>query len=384
MTDNRVEVRIGGRRFGGWKSVRIETGIEQLSRAFALEVTEKFPGSTDFGFFRNGDLVQVYIGDDLVCTGWISSTPIQYDGKSVKVQIQGKSRTVDLVECCPPSAAYAAAGSKNAWVGVKGKSGTAITTTSTNPATSWKNQSVSQIIADLAKPYGVTVKDEVGIGKTLTNHTVNPGEKVFESINRLITKENLVVMDDEQGNLVITEPGSAGQAADALELGVNILAGSSAFDFSKRYSHYIAVGQHAGIDTDFGRSAAEDKGTATDSDVGRFRLLVLKDSGQSGGQMCAARANFEAAYRRGVSLKASYTIQGWRQSDGTLWRPNQFIRVEDEILKRSDLMLVTNIIFQLSASGMITTLEVSLPSAFKRDVSSQSNVVTKNAWKGVK
>ena len=105
------------------------------------------------------------------------------------------------------------------------------------------------------------MKDEVGIGKTLTNHTVNPGEKVFESINRLITKENLVVMDDEQGNLVITEPGSAGQAADALELGVNILAGSSAFDFSKRYSHYIAVGQHAGIDTDFGRSAAEDKGT---------------------------------------------------------------------------------------------------------------------------
>ena len=77
--------------------------------------------------------------------------------------------------------------------------------------------------------------------------------------------------------------------------------------------------------------------------------------------MCAARANFEAAYRRGVSLKASYTIQGWRQSDGTLWRPNQFIRVEDEILKRSDLMLVTKIIFQLSASGMITTLEVSLP-----------------------
>ena len=167
-------------------------------------------------------------------------------------------------------------------------------------------------------------------------------------------------------------------------MGVNILAGSSAFDFSKRYSHYIAVGQHAGIDTDFGRSAAEDKGTATDSDVGRFRLLVLKDSGQSGGQMCAARANFEAAYRRGVSLKASYTIQGWRQSDGTLWRPNQFIRVEDEILKRSDLMLVTKIIFQLSASGMITTLEVSLPSAFKRDVLSQSNVVTKNAWKGVK
>lgn len=52
MTDNRVEVRIGGRRFGGWKSVRIETGIEQLSRAFALEVTEKFPGSTDFGFFE--------------------------------------------------------------------------------------------------------------------------------------------------------------------------------------------------------------------------------------------------------------------------------------------------------------------------------------------
>ena len=29
--------------------------------------------------------------------------------------------------------------------------------------------------------------------------------------------------------------------------------------------------------------------------------------------MCAARANFEAAYRRGVSLKASYTIHSEAQ-----------------------------------------------------------------------
>lgn len=378
MTDasNVVEVRIGGRRFAGWKSVRIEMGIEQIARAFALEVTEAFPGSADFGVFRGGDLVQVFIGEDLVCTGWITSTPIRYDGRSVTVQIQGKSRTVDLVDCCPPSAAYAApATSAGPWAGVKGKSGgtpaaASASGGSSKPQTSWKNLPASKIVAALAAPYGVSVKDEAGALSKVANHTVNPGETVLASINRLITKANMVVTDDEAGNVVIAEPGAGGTAADALEVGVNILSGGAALDVSRRFSQYVVLGQHAGTDTDFGRSAAEDKGAGTDAGVGRFRLLVLKDLGQCSGGTAAERAAFEAGYRAAASQAATYVVQGWRQSDGSLWRPNLLVRVEDPIIGFSGQLLVSRVTLQLSAAGMTSTLDLYPKDVYSRQAAS--------------
>ena len=334
MSSNQVEIRVGGKRYGGWKSVLITSSIEQVARAFALEVTENFPGNTAFTALQTGELVQVYIGEDLVCTGYITSTPIRYDGKTITVQVQGKSRTVDLVDCCPPSAAYAPpAASANLWSEVKGKSGKAqaAPAAAAKPQTSWKNLPAGIIIEELAKPYGITLTISAESNEVKT-HTVNPGETVFESIKRLITKDNLVLTDDEAGNLVLVEPGGAGQATDALELGGNILKASARFDASARFSHYVALGQHAGTDEDFGRTAAEDKGVAVDPEVKRFRLKVLKDSGQASLKTAGDRARFEANFQAARFRAVTYTVQGWRQSDGSLWRPNTKVIVRDQTL----------------------------------------------------
>lgn len=394
---NVVTVCIGGRRYAGWKSVRIEAGIEQIARAFALEVTEAFPGSTDFGVFRGGDLVQVYIGDDLVCTGWITATPIKYDGKTINVQIQGKSRTVDLVECCSPSGAQAvpATAKANPWKDVKtassARSGSVnpTQTPGAKPQTSWSNLPASKIIEALAAPYGINVKNEVGDLGKLPNHSVNPGEKVFETINHLIAKENLVVTDDERGNLVITSPGSSGTSTESLEFGRNILSGSADFNFSDRYSDYIVLGQRAGSDIEAGRSVAEGKGVASDVGVLRYRLLVLKDAGQSTSQSLTARAQFEATYRRGDSRRVAYAVQGWRQSNGQLWLPNLMVRVSDGILGQNEELLINKVTFLLSASGMTTTIEAIPPGSFKREVSSKvgaqtNQKVAADPWKGVR
>lgn len=364
MSSNQVEIRVGGKRYGGWKSVLITSSIEQVARAFALEVTENFPGNTDFTALQTGELVQVYIGEDLVCTGYITSTPIRYDGKTVSVQVQGKSRTVDLVDCCPPPAAYAppAAGS-NLWSEVKGRSGKAqaAPAAAAKPQTSWKNLPAGSIIEELAKPYGITLTISAESNEVKT-HTVNPGETVFESIKRLITKDNLVLTDDEAGNLVLVEPGGAGQATDALELGGNILKASARFDASARFSHYVALGQHAGTDEDFGRTAAEDKGIAVDPEVKRFRLKVLKDSGQASLKTAGDRAQFEANFQAARFRAVTYTVQGWRQSDGSLWRPNTKVIVRDQTLFPGGLeMLVVQTKLQLSSAGMTAELGLMPP-----------------------
>lgn len=86
-------------------------------------------------------------------------------------------------------------------------------------AISWHNQPTEKIIADLCAPYGISVVCKSDIGSKHTNFTVNPGEKVFESINRLLVKDNLIVTDDEFGNLVIAEVGQEERVEDEIKMG---------------------------------------------------------------------------------------------------------------------------------------------------------------------
>ncbi|WP_354270748.1 phage baseplate assembly protein, partial [Escherichia coli] len=43
MNDN-VTLRVNGREWNGWTSVRIGAGIERLARDFSVEITHQWPG----------------------------------------------------------------------------------------------------------------------------------------------------------------------------------------------------------------------------------------------------------------------------------------------------------------------------------------------------
>lgn len=389
--DNRVEVRIGGKVFAGWKSVVISMSIEQVARAFAMEVTADFPGNVDFRTLQSGDLCEVFIGKDRVCTGYIEATPVSYDGKKVRVQIQGKSKTIDLVQCCPPSAAYPAPSSEssNLWADVKGKDGMAkgsAVTPSGGTANSWKDIPVAKIIAELCAPYGIQVYAPT-LGSKIATHTVNPGETVIKSINRLIDKENLIVTDDADGNLVIMDPTESGDLVATLKTGENILAGSARFDASKRFSQYVVLGQHSGSDSDFGSSAAEDRGIAYDENVKRFRLHVIKDSGQSSIRSCADRALFERDYQAAGSEAVDVSVQGWKTQSGSLWQLNMPVRIEDNVLRVRGTLIVCDVSFSLGATGMHTKLKLKNFAALKRkELRSKQSETTEesNLWSDVK
>lgn len=318
----------------------------------------------------------------MVCTGYITSTPISFDGKTVKVQIQGKSRTVDLVDCCPKVSGSASGDAGKTWIGLKTKDGTVSATTPTN---TWSSLTGYEVISALAAPYGISVKDEIGLNEKLANFTVTPGDTVVQSINQIVTKQNLVVTDDEYGNLVIANVGSAGSCDDALVVGKNVLKGEAKFDFSKCYSDYIVYGQHKGTDTASGKDAAEDKGTASDPSVTRYRLKVIKDEGQSSNEITKSLASFTARYNRAQSLKATYTVHGWRQSSGKLWTVNTKVVVSDPVADPGVDFVITKIAFELSAKGMTSVIEVCEPSGFKREEkASEKDKNTKGAtWQNV-
>lgn len=395
---NKVEIHVNGRVYGGWKSARIEIGMEQLARAFSLEVTDKYPGNEEYRRIVPGDSVQLFIGDDLLCTGYVTATPIKYDGHNVSVQVQGKSKTVDLVDCCPVGVYGGSSGggeakSANKWEGVVVGNGVKKKAKVISPATvktmSWHGKKTSEIMAALAAPYGIKVYVTSELGDKVANHTVNPGEKVKDSIDRLITLDDLVVTDTETGDLQIVDVSAAGECYDKLELGKNVLSASASFDASALYSRYVVLGQKSGVDTDFGKGASESKGIVDSSFFKRNRLLVLKEKGQSTKQTCGQRASFEKRYRQAQYQKITYKVQGWRQSNSDLWGVNQELKIEDKILGVINTLLITNVIFTLDSGGMMTELKLIPSDGYKREGTRNeakketSQTHTENKWKGV-
>lgn len=340
MTDHDVTLRINGQDFAGWTRVNISAGIDRISRNFDVEITRRWPQSSDITALEipvvDGDSVEVLIGTDKVMTGYIDSTPIRYEASSVSTSISGRSKTEDLIDCSAP----------------------------TQPG-QFTNRTLSQIVTTLAKPFGVSVVSATTESSTLASFQIDYGESVSEAINRLLSLEQVLAFDNADGDLVLDTVGNE-RAVTALVLGQNIISADSQRDFSDRFSEYTVSGQRAGTDDDFA-AATNSKITATvnDAAVTRYRPLIIKQCGNSTLATCKARAQYEQAHREGRTLETTYTVLGWRQGDGQLWQPNQRVVVWDPILGFDNSELViAEVNYQLSDRGFTTRLRVGPQAAY--------------------
>ncbi len=379
-----VRLVVNGVEFGGWKSVRIGAGIERQARSFDLSVTDRWPGQTDIPRrVRPGDACEVYIGTDRVATGYIDATPIRYDGGSVSVGIRGRSKTADLVDCCPvqgtqDTSGAGSGGDKWARLGVQAITATGPAAPAARAITpnakggsggQWRAAKLEQIAADMAAEYGVKVVAEVDTGAALT-HQVQQGETVFESIDRMLRIRHCLATDNALGELVFVVAGSGGKAGTALVLGQNIRSADCPLDFSKVFSEYVCKGQKsissqqtdedeagdnvdAAVESSIGSSAS-----ATDARVNRRRVLVIRQSGQADEGTVADRVKFERASRAAKALETVYVVDGWRQEDGTLWVQNQEVRVTDALIGFDQEMLIAEVTYLLDEEGQRTELKV--------------------------
>ena len=333
--DNAVTLTVDGLDYGGWKSVEISADLERQFRTFTLSVTWQWPGQTLTAPIKPGARCQVRIGCDLVLTGFVFKAPISYDGQQISLSIQGGSVTQDLVDCA-----------------------------AINQPGQWRGQSVLSIVRALTAAYGVEVHSEIAETTRLQTHSIVPGETVFQSIDRLLTLYRVFSTDDADGRLVLALPGSAGRANDSLELGKNILSANAPMDFGSVFSEYRVIGQHKGDDQKSAAAVSEVSGISRDEKAARKRVTVISEPTQLTPELAQQRADWERATRTGKALTTTYNVQGWRQSNGDLWRHNLLVRVVDPVLGFDQDMLISKVTWSLSDQGSITTLQVAPPSTF--------------------
>ena len=82
-------------------------------------------------------------------------------------------------------------------------------------------------------------------------------------------------------------------------------------------------------------------------------------------EISAIAAVVGASWAGRKAMTVTYVVQGWRQSNGQLWRHNMITRVIDPIIGLDRDMLISRITYTLSEQGTITKLELGPPESFE-------------------
>lgn len=329
---------IDGTRYGGWKSLEVERGIEQLSGSFHLEVTDRWAGQLTSWPIRPGDACQVLIDDDTVVTGYVDNTVPRRSARGEQAEsrftVAGRDATADMIDC---AAIY--------------KSG------------QWINQPLSRIARDLAAPFAIEVVIDPlaanAAGTKIASHKIEEGESAFECLERAARSAAILLITDGRGRLVLTRAGT-NHADVKLAAGENILEEEARFDWAGRFSDYLVKGQ--------ARDNHAAQGKATDDTVTRYRPLIVLAEDAPGGPTAQQRAEWEAATRAGRANRATVTVQGWRQQGGTgaLWTPGIRVPVRSDLLRVDGDLLIVSVRHTLDQEGRRTRLELADPRAFDK------------------
>ncbi len=331
-----VELQVAGAIYGGWKSLRLGRGIEQIAGTFEMSVTERWAGQASARPIRPGDPCQVLIGGQPVITGYVDDVRISYDAQDHSVTVSGRDKTGDLVDC---SAVY--------------KTG------------QWSNRRIDQIAADLCAPFGITVQAITDVGTPFATWNIEEGETVFECIERGARMKALLLISDGEGRLLLARAGTGRVGVELVE-GQNILRAEALFSWRERFSTYTVKAQVPGNDDIFGISASQVTGHATDSTINRYRPLIVIAEDNGSPATLAQRAQWEAVVRMGRGNRGTISVQGWReQAGGDLWQPNRLVRVRSPMLSVDADMLIAGCSYLLDDRGTRTELTICRREAFE-------------------
>lgn len=335
MSDE-ITLRINGLNFSGWKSVEITRQMDAIAGAFSIALMDKWSAEAEALPIAAGMTCEIFIGRDKVIDGHIDGVDFSFSASDHGITVAGRDRSADMVDC---SALHAPG--------------------------EWLNQTVLSIAADLAAPFGVSVRAEGDIGGPIASFKLEQGETAFEALNRALKQRELLACPDGSGGLVLLRPGAWSNPA-ALVQGQNVLSASASFDLADRFSLYRVQGQRPGGDDAFGEEAAAVEAEAHDASVVRFRPLIVRAESNVDSASAQQRAAWEATVRAARSVTLSAAVQGFRQgADGPLWQVNALTQAHIPYLRLHQPMLVSKVSFKRDAqSGSVTSLELKDPGAF--------------------
>ncbi|HVJ29759.1 MAG TPA: hypothetical protein VNA66_05560 [Gammaproteobacteria bacterium] len=352
-----VALVVGGKRYGGWKSIRITRSIESIAGSFALDVSDRWDGEQDPWPIAEEDSCRVEIDGEAVIDGYVDARDHSASESTRALSYTGRDRAAALVD--------------NSLV---------------LKQWTYRNVTLLELATALAKPWNVKVSAQAGLTlKKRGKVVIDPGDTAFEVLAREAAEDGVMLVSDGAGGVLITQSGTA--RATSLVERHNIKAASVKYDGASRYHRYVVTAQAAGSDEAAG-NATRIQAEAIDEGVRRTDrvLLIRPDKGYSAAD-AKRRADWEARHRAASAETVLVTVLDWKQSNGSLWPLNALTRVRAPRLIGVDGDLaISQVDHTISEGGQITQLRLVRPDAFTPEPKGtvKSSAKSEGGWKELK
>lgn len=346
---SRVTLSVDGTDWAGWTALEIVRSVERVAGGFVLGLTERWVGQPEPRPIKQGLSCTLAIDGEVLITGWIDDVEHAYDAESHMLVVRGRDRTGDLFDCAAVHRPFEILGLK-----------------------------LDAIATRLCAPFGIPVTAQVDMGRPFGRFAIQPGETVWEAIERGCRQRAVLPMPDGKGGLLLTRAGEGGDAAAPLKLGGddgNILAGQMTLSAKELFSEYVVMGQQAsssafnvflpgGADRPDGPPSSP-SARVRDASVTRYRPTIVLAEMQGTGMTLAQRAEWQRAVAVGKAVRGTYTVQDWRAAE-KLWHPNTLVRLTDSLVRLDNAeMLVASTTMRLTESGTTTEIEVAPRDAYR-------------------
>lgn len=326
---NIVTLRVRGENHVEWKRIEVTRSLDSFPSGFSLELAT----GTTAPAIRADDPCTILIGSDVVLTGYVTTIERSRSGTERTYTASGQSKVTDARCSC--------AGDPSEFLG----------------------QSIIQIAGALLAPYGLTLDADVTGVAQVERFVPELGESVYSALERLCRPAGLVVTDNPDGDLVLARLGTL-RGGDLTP--TNVKSIRTRCSSGDRFSEYRVYGQKSGADdVNFGADSAHPSASVVDSDVSRYRLLLLQAETQADIARCRDRATWEAVTRAGRAAVCHVTVQGWRDGDEVLV-PNRLRKVIYPEEGMNAELLVTEVGLKISRdTGVTADMTLMPPGAFE-------------------
>lgn len=326
-------VIINGQEFRDWETVTATASCENATRYVVLTITEKMGTNGAVGqalSIKPKDICEVRLAGQTFLKGAIFSRQVAYDANNHTVRVTAASATQMTTRQSVPL-----------------KDG------------NFKGYSFQAIANKVLSPLGITLKTKnppSGWDKPFKNINAEPGETIWNLLDRLSKYRGIRLSDDNVGNLVAHGDADPQSKAGLVE-GQNILAASVTFQYPQQTGQDV-VGQQPGSDTvsgDQARSSAA-KVDAKGGDGGPKRSYVA-DIPVDGDDAAKASAASQLV-ALSIQTEAQIVVQGWLTGDGKLPEIRDFVDIDSPSLPIKQKMQIAELAFTQDNNGGTRTTYV--------------------------
>jgi len=388
----RVTLLMDGVVYDEWMRVEITRDLEDIAGSFSLEVRDSVRSAASWPFaslasaarlVEIGLEAEIRIDGEAVIRGWVDEISPRASEGSVSVQVSGRDKTADLIDCAA---------------------------TLDGPS-EYEGMTLDKIAEEILKPYGLKLRSEADVGKAFDRFSLDVGETALSAIEKGARQRGLLVTSDGMDSLVLTQSGRR-RAAGELTFPGNVSESGATFSIKDRHSETRVKGlaERAGgrrrktakldsraeplsgsVDSDWlDKQAAHESGGTTiegkakDAAMSRrYRPLVAMGRTQLTQEGAETQAEWMTRTARGRSEQLEYGLVDYR-ANGRLWRPNELVPVTDNFQQVFRDMLVAGVTFSHDEGGSATRLRLTGPEAYDMEPEGNRRANRKGAKSGGK